>query len=275
MVEGTTSEDAPMTPENAAENENATGPPPTTPGPQAARRRALIALAVLGAALIIALVLVLAWRGGDGFPGAGETAATGTVSPAPTDTPDATESPATGAPTEAPTATPTPIPEPTPAPTATAAPGVPRPTSCTQLYSPAMVSALGDLVLNPAWTQEPDSGVAHGTDDAELRSVIDTLDHLTCVWASPYGGSDTGIVTNVIWVAPEQSAAVEARLVADGMECFDQSDGRRCVIHTSTPEGAFGESHFLRNGIWLATKYTNAGPLGYTQNIIDHLWVGV
>ena len=40
-------------------------------------------------------------------------------------------------------------------------------------------------------------------------------------------------------------------------------------------DGAYGVSHFLRAGIWLATKYTNAGPLGYTQDIIDNLWMGV
>ena len=26
---------------------------------------------------------------------------------------------------------------------------------------------------------------------------------------------------------------------------------------------------------WLATKYTNAGPLGHMQDIIDNLWMGV
>ncbi|WP_146068123.1 hypothetical protein [Cryobacterium sp. M96] len=138
-----------------------------------------------------------------------------------------------------------------------------------------MVEALGDLTLNPVWSQDPDAGVSHGTDNAELRVQIDALDHLTCVWASPYGGSDTGIITTVVWVTPEQSAAVEARLVANGLECFTQSEGRRCVIQTNTADGAFGESHFLRGGIRLATKYTNAGPLGYTQNIIENLWMGV
>ena len=93
-----------------------------------------------------------------------------------------------------------------------------------------MVQALGDLTLNPAWSQDSDSGVSHGTDDAELRAQIDSLGHLTCVWASPYGGSDSGIITNVAWVPSEESAAVEAELFANGLECFGQSEGRRCII---------------------------------------------
>ena len=267
-----------MSPENAAENGNrnrnddAPGNEPPTPGSPATRRRFWIGLAILGTALAIALVVALIWRGGEGLPGAGESTGSGIVAPGPSGTPDATSVP-TGSPTQAPTKAPTRAP--TAAPGQTAAPGVPRPASCTQLYSPEMVQALGGLALNPAWTQESDSGVSHGTDDDALRAEIDTLDHLTCVWASPYGGSDVGIVTNVVWVTPEQSAAVEARLIANGLECFGQSDGRRCIIQTNTLDGAFGESHFLRNGIWLATKYTNAGPLGYTQNIIDNLWSGV
>lgn len=135
--------------------------------------------------------------------------------------------------------------------------------------------AFDNLVLNPDWNQDPDSSVSHGTDDGELRTLIDTLDHLTCVWGSPYGKSETGIITNVVWVNPEQNAAVEARLVANGVECFDQSEGHRFVIQANSVDGAYGESHVLRGGVWLATKSTNASPLGYTQDIIDNLWVGV
>ncbi|TFC35454.1 hypothetical protein [Cryobacterium sp. TMT2-42-4] len=203
-----------MSPENAAENENATGPEPPTSGRPPAGRRAWIGLVVLGAALLVILVVAVVWRDGEGFPGAGETTGTGTVTPAPTNAPTATGSPTT-------TTTPPATLKPTQSePGQTAAPGVPRSTACTQLYSPAMVEALGDLTLYPFWNQDPDAGVSHGTDDAELRVQIDALDHLTCVWASPYGGSDTGIITTVVWVIREESAAVEARLVANGLECF-------------------------------------------------------
>ncbi|MCY7287183.1 MAG: hypothetical protein LH624_02765 [Cryobacterium sp.] len=268
MVDDTTSEGAPMGPDNAAKNENESAHASVhelpTSGSPAVRRRLWIGLAVLETVLVVALVLALVWRGSEGYPGASRPTDTAAAPSAPT----STDPPATSAPTKAPTAIAAP-------PGQSAAPGVPRPSTCTQLYSAAMVEALGDLALNPTWSRESNSGVTHGTDDAELRTQIDTLDHLTCVWASPYGGSETGITTNVVWVTPEQSVAVEARLVADGLECFDQSEGHRCVIQTNTVDGAYGESHFLRNGIWLATKYTNASPLGYTQNIIDNLWSSV
>ena len=239
-------------------SENPTGSP-------AARRRLWIGLAVLGAVLFIALIVILVWRAGGGSPGAGPVTSPATTT-APPFTPEPTD-PATRPP-DTPTATPTP-------PGQNAAPGVPRPASCEELYSPDMVDALSGLALNPEWSQDPDAGVSHGTDDTELRAVIDSVDHLTCVWGSPYGGSDTGIITTLAWVTPEQSAAVAERLAATGLECFAQSGGLRCVIQTNTLDGAFGESHFLRNGIWLATKYTNAGPLGYTQDIVNNLWATV
>jgi hypothetical protein len=177
----------------------------------------------------------------------------------------------------APTASPASVamePVPTPTPTPTPTPDGPHPSSCDQLYRPAMVQALGDLELNPAWARAPDAGVSHGTDDPALRALIDDADHLTCVWASPYGGSGSGLITNLVWVTPEQSAAVEARLAADGLSCAAEAGGRRCVIETIDDEGTFGESHFLRDGIWLATKYTNAGPDGYTQDIVAQVWPG-
>lgn len=250
---------------DASENPTGNTPQPLqAPGPPTARRGLWIALAVLGAVLSLALIVTLSWQAGGGAP----VTAPATSMDA---NPDESAPPAPSGPT-------TPAQNPTPTPTQPgqgAAPGTPRPSSCEQLYSAAMVEALGGLALNPEWSTDPDADVSHGTDDPELRALIDSLDHLTCVWGNPYGGSETGIVTNLSWVTPEQSVAVEAGLAAAGLECTDQSGGVRCDIQTTTSEGAFGESHFLRDGIWLATKYTNAGPLGYTQDIINSLWVAV
>lgn len=239
-------------------------------GSPTARRRLYIGLAVLGLVLSIVLIVVLAVQVGGGAP----------VAAPPTSTVSATAPPATSAPATPEPSDPATRPPDTPTPTSTppgqdAAPGVPRPSSCDELYSPVMVQALSGLALNPEWSQDPEAGVSHGTDDTALRAVIDSADHLTCVWGSPYGGSDTGIITTLAWVTPQQSAAVEDRLVATGLKCFAQSDGVRCVIQTNTLDGAFGESHFLRDGIWLATKYTNAGPLGYTQDMVNNLWATV
>jgi len=160
----------------------------------------------------------------------------------------------------------------TPAPTPVPDDGTPRPTSCSELYSPSMVEAMGDLVLNPAWATAPGAEVLYGSDDAELRRVIDTAENLNCVWGAEAGGSDNGVVTDLVWVAPEQSATVKARLEEAGLRCYEELEGLRCVIQTTAETGTFGESHFLRDGIWLATKYTNAGPDGYTHDIIANVW---
>lgn len=36
--------------------------------------------------------------------------------------------------------------------------------------------------------------------------------------------------------------------------------------------GTVGESHFLREGVWLATWWLNIAPDGYTHDIVAALW---
>ena len=208
----------------------------------------LLAVAVLAVAALVVLALMPR--------GTTSTTPTGPDAPAARPVPS---SPATALPI---TPTPAPVPD----------DGTPRPTSCDELYSPSMVEAMGDLVLNPAWATAPGAEVLYGSDDAELRGVIDTAENLNCIWGAAAGGSDTGVVTDLVWVTPEQSGAVKARLEEAGLRCYEELEGLRCVIQTTTESGTFGESHFLRDGIWLATKYTNAGPDGYTHDIIANVW---
>ena len=210
--------------------------------------------AVGGALLITVVVLLVVWNGGGATPGAEES--TARPVPSSSSTPVALE------PSSAPTST------------ATADSGTPHPSSCEQLYSPAMVDGFGDKVLNPSWTKAPGSGVRDGTDDPELVSIIDAAEHLTCVWGSEAGGSDSGLTTNLVWVTPEQAIAVRARLSAAGYTCYEELSGVRCLIGTATEAGSWGESHFVRGGIWLATKYVNSGPVGYTHDIVTNVWDG-
>jgi hypothetical protein len=216
------------------------------------RRRMWVLLGAVGSLLVIALVVVLiVWRGG-------------------ASTPDAAEAP--GRPQ--PHASPAPLalaaaPEPAPAPV----PDGPRPSTCDELYSPAMVDAFDGLVLNPAWVAEENSGVNRGSEVPELIALIDTTgEHLTCVWANENGGSGLGLTTEVVWVTPEQSAEVQGRLAAAGMNCYEELGGMRCLIEATNDGELSGESHFLRDGIWLATSYFNAGPDGYTHDIIANVW---
>ena len=227
-----------------------TAPTPSTP-PRRARRRLWFLLGVVGSLLVVALVVVLiVWRGGAGLTG---------------EIPAARPQPSTTPPPVALAAAPAP----------TATPAGPHPSTCDELYSPAMVAAFGSAVLYPAWAEAEDSGVRQGALDPELVSVIDGAEKLTCVWGNPKGGSDSGLTTNLVWVTAEQSAAVKARLAAAGMTCYEELGGLRCVTETKADaDGSFGESHFLRDSIWLATHYVNAGPDGYTHDIIANVWAG-
>ena len=210
--------------------------------------------AVGGALLITVVVLLVVWNGGTTTPGAEES--TERPVPSSSSTPVALE------PSSAPTST------------ATADSGTPHPSSCEQLYSPTMVDAFGDKVLNPSWTKAPGSGVRDGTAVPELVSIIDAAEHLTCVWGSEAGGSDSGLTTNLVWVTPDQATAVQARLSAAGFTCYEELSGVRCLIEMATEAGTWGESHFVRDGIWLATKYVNSGPDGYTHDIVANVWDG-
>ena len=211
----------------------------------------MVLLGAVGSLLVIALiVLLIVWRGGAGAPEAEEAGR-----------PQPSSSPAPQAISTA------------PEPEATLEPGVPRPTQCEQLYSPEMLAAFGDLVLNPAWLAEEKPGVNRGSEDSELVTLIDaTGEHLTCVWANENGGSGLGLTTELVWVTPEQSAEVQSRLTAAGMDCYEELEGMRCLIDSTRDGELSGESHFLRDGIWLATSYVNAGPDGYTHDIIANVW---
>ena len=218
------------------------------------RRRLWFLLGAIGSVLVVALVvLLIVWRGGAGLPGDSAAAAR----------PQPSNAPAPVALAAAPTT-----------PAAPATPAGPHPSTCAELYSPAMTAAFGSAVLNPGWTQAAGAEVRNGTADAELIQVIDAAEKLTCVWGSPEGGSGSGLTTNLVWVTPEQSAAVTARLAATGMTCYEELGGLRCVTEATGEAGVSGESHFVRDGIWLATRYVNSGPDGYTHDIVANVWAG-
>lgn len=225
---------------------------PTPPTPTNRRLRVLVG--VLGGLLLVAIVLIVVlWP---------RPASTPTQTDAARPTPTSTPAPIT------PTATPAP----TPSPTGSPMPGTPRPTDCEELYSPAMVDAFGELVLNPDWTTAPGEDTQRGPTDEALREVYEENDNLLCIWTTAEGASGTGVTTAVVWVDNDEREAVADRLAELGFNCYEEREGLRCVTETTTEDGTYGESHFLRDGIWLSTQYTNAGPAGYTLDIVDNLW---
>lgn len=220
--------------------------PPTGIPP---RRLLRVILGAIAGLLVLALIVVLVvWRGGAGTPSAGGDA----VRPTPSIV-----------------AEPVPVAQPT-------TPAGPHPTTCASIYSPAMMTTFSQTSsLNPPWTTNTDEVLQVGTTDADLAALIEAADHLTCIWAAEGGGSDSGLTTSVVFVTAEQSEAAHQRLLALGENCYDELGGIRCVMEDTTDgEGMAGESHFLRDGIWLATRYLNAGPDGYTHDMVATIWAG-
>ncbi|TFD86467.1 hypothetical protein E3T61_16295 [Cryobacterium lactosi] len=227
----------------------------TSPTGTPSRRPLWFALGAVGVVLVVALIVVLVvWRGGAGTPTGSNDTLPGTRP-----TPSATAEPQAVAP---------------------AAPAVaagPRPTDCEAIYSPAMLATLNETgTLNPDWAEkDAASGVLVGTEDAELSTLIEGAEHLTCVWGNPDGGSGSGLTSNVVFVSAEQLETVHQRLLALGENCYEELGGIRCVAESAeSGEGVAGESHFLRDGIWLATHYVNAGPDGYTHDMVGTIWAG-
>ncbi|KRC60831.1 hypothetical protein ASE14_07620 [Agromyces sp. Root81] len=143
------------------------------------------------------------------------------------------------------------------------------PTDCEAIYTRDWSEDFAPLVLNPAWALEPGSGVQFGSNDRTAVDLLTTNSAITCNWGGPAGGSDRGLTTNIAHVTEEQAVAMLAHFGAMGYSCYEELEGTRCV--TETPEsadGQSGESHFIREGVWIATLWMNAGPDGYTNDIV-------
>lgn len=141
------------------------------------------------------------------------------------------------------------------------------PADCADLYTRDWQAELA-LALNPAWADTPESGVRYASGDVGLQTMLEATTQLTCIWATPEGGSDVGITTNVASLTDVQQEEMLAHLGDLGYDCYEEFDGSRCVVEQEGEVGAFGESHFLRSGVWIATGWVNAAPDGYTHDIV-------
>jgi hypothetical protein len=222
------------------------------PAPKRKRNPLVIWLSVLAAVLVIALVVVIGLLvvGQSGTPAAD----------------------ATGTPTVTATA------DATPAPTATeAVPATPvRPTDCTQLFPAGYIDSVtegGILELNPAWAQPDLATEFIGSNDNALVAVISAnTDRLNCILAKSSGGGDLGITTNVLVVDAATQAAAIARMNEAGFTCSEETGGTMCFTETTEDAGTYGERHFLRDGTWIATRWSNTSITGWTQTIVSTLF---
>jgi hypothetical protein len=223
-----------------------------TPITPAARKRVGLALlTVAGTVLLVAVIVVLVvWRGGATAPNASGA----TDRPQPSNSTGPIQlGPATPVPTDA-------------------APADSRiPADCMSLYTTDWSASLEPLVLNPAWTTQAENGPWIAT-DSTLSSQLQAATVLTCNWASPVGGSGQGIITNVAAIAADNQEQLIASIGSLGFTCYDELEGLRCIWEKNDDGTALGESHFIRDGIWLATKWIEVSPDGYTHDMVNTIF---
>lgn len=208
----------------------------------------------VGAAVLLVAVAVFAGMAIGASSGGAGAAASDRPTPSASAT-DASTTPSTVPPTE--TAPPS------------EAPGAAAiPASCTDAYTRDWGAELGGLALNPPWTETPGNGPLWGSNDRGAITVLEATSRLTCAWVGSNGGGDVGIITNLASLTPEQEASMAAYLAGAGQTCYAELEGTRCVVEWTSDAGDSGESHFLRGGIWSATRWSNVAADGYTHDIV-------
>ncbi|MGR0221153.1 hypothetical protein [Agromyces sp. ZXT2-6] len=187
------------------------------------------------------------------------------------------QSEADAAPTAAgPRPTPAAAGEPVPVapPAAPPADGSPVPADCSAAYTTDWAGAFApDYVLNPAWATGDGGPVLLGTDDPGALPTLEQTTELTCAWlpAEPSDGR-TGLVTSIARVDEAQRSAALGAFEAGGLDCFEELDGTRCIAEWEEPAGPAGESHFFRDDVWIATRWSGPAVTGYTHDIIAALF---
>lgn len=156
---------------------------------------------------------------------------------------------------------------PQPSETAAAAPVItgPNPQSCDQVYSTRMFAALeaGGPLNDETLAEEPAS------ETPAIAALLTDLPGLRCTWGQ---AGEFSIITEVKQVTAEQSAEALAALRAADFSCYAEAGGTRCVLQDDSEGGSQGQSHFLRENIWLATDWLNWPQAGYTADMVRTLW---
>ncbi|RZS68611.1 hypothetical protein EV187_1042 [Agromyces ramosus] len=171
-------------------------------------------------------------------------------------------------PTSAPVVTQPPAAIETPEPTANAD-RIPH--ACEEIYTRDLTPDFHGLTLNPEWTNDPAWWGGRYFDE-DVHHTVTSQSAITCKWAAG-GPTDRGLFTDIAYISPLQMTELPTRLQQLGQTCYEELQGTRCVYETpKTDDGNAGESHFFRDGIWIATHWINAGPDGYTHDIVAALF---
>lgn len=146
------------------------------------------------------------------------------------------------------------------------------PETCDGLYGSAMLREFEreSMQLNLVWNGARDA--TPGSTDADLIALMGASQTLDCYWLDETGGTEAAVLT----VASEPGVAttdqVAARLVALGFLQQRDRGGVRYYLETRDRGETRGESHFLRDGVWLATNWYGFGPWGYTGHMAENVF---
>lgn len=95
-----------------------------------------------------------------------------------------------------------------------------------------------------------------------------------CVWGEP-GAAATWLVT-VIGYSPDREARDALyELGNEGYTCYEPRGGIRCesTWENGTLPLQQGRTLFYRDGVIVDTQFSNLAPAGYTDSVIDALWL--
>ncbi|SDH39861.1 hypothetical protein [Microbacterium pygmaeum] len=145
------------------------------------------------------------------------------------------------------------------------------PTSCEQLYSPAMLASLN--AQNPPMN-DPGVTMTASQNVAALELLASGIPTIRCSWGQP---SETGLATNVSVIDAAQSQALLDALAVAGFACEPLADGTVCrteqtVIDQDDEMVTIGEVHYVRGDGWVSTATIDFSPDGYTEDIVATLW---
>ena len=166
-----------------------------------------------------------------------------------------------------------PVPSPSPTETAATTGGdaMALPATCEEVYTPEMLATLQAEI---APLNDPGTTMT-STENATALEILDSgTPTLRCSWGPP---SERGMSTNITIVGAEEAAAVAEALTGAGFSSTDLAGG---TLYTYSQETVtqddvlveLGEIHYLRGDGWVATRWINVNPDGYTEAIVASLW---
>lgn len=156
-------------------------------------------------------------------------------------------------------------------PTATPDDSFAFPSDCEAAYTPEMFATLESTVppLNDPGTTMTSTEVV-----AAIEVLSGAEQTIRCSWGPP---SERGMATNVTVVTPAQAETITDALVNEGFSTEDLEGGtlHRLERETLTLDDEIiplGETHYLRDDVWVSTRWITVNPDGYTEAIIASLW---